>query len=55
MCISQIIFIFPAMNMIFTAFKSRGDSLGFLQLTQNTFIHLKPSSPCLTSFLNILL
>lgn len=36
MRISQIIFIFPTVTMIFPDFKSQGNSVGRLHLTQET-------------------
>lgn len=42
MHISQIIFIFPTMTLIFTAFKSWDGSLDFWCLIQKTAIPLKP-------------
>ena len=43
MHISQIIFIFPTVSMIFIGFKSESGSLSFLHLTQKSFIHHRPA------------
>lgn len=48
MRISQIIFIFPTVTMIFPDFKSQGNSVGCLHLTQETLtlIQLPFSTSC---------